>query len=118
MKIFALVVVLLLTGMSVSFAEPSAQGKACAMARPEVKMFEGKVCALVAADAAKNVKASVTVADARGVKEVFEITPATVILDPAGKALATGALVDGIAVKVTAGSKDKCHQALSIKVAK
>jgi hypothetical protein len=118
MQKMALAVLIVLSCVSVSSAQPVPAAAAVKPAPIAVKAFAGKIDTITAADAVKNIKGSVVVIDDKGSKELFTVTSATVITDAADKTVASGALANGQMVNVSFISKDDTRQAVAIKIQK
>ena len=71
-----------------------------AAAKTEAENVTGKVVSVMAADAAKGMKPMITVADNKGEKTVFEVTPTTTLYGADMKPITLDAIKTGASVKV------------------
>jgi len=84
-----------------------------------IKMVQGRVDSVMAADATKGTKATITVVDEKGVKTVFEITPTTTLYGTDMKTIALSAIRKDSIVKVKSDAiKDGAGIAVSIRLVK
>jgi hypothetical protein len=113
-----LAMLVFLSCTSMALAQPAPTAAAVKPAPMAVKMFAGKIDTIAMADPAKNTKASIVVIDEKQLKELFIVTPATVITDAADKAIAFGALASGEMIKVAFVSKDAVREAIAIRIQK